>query len=187
MKLTSVENVDVPADLRDEHLRYRRTPFDPECEVDGLPMDDVELLKRYGTWMQALMVGRIKPYTSKQEHFLRVCKGELKPESHMETVWYRYRLEVLYWKAKSAAHRLGATSSISYSDVRNQFVHLARAGHGGACEWLAKQEKSLQRGESKSPRVDWPSGESGSYGGRSIFDWPYPLTHEVNGGVVQPY
>jgi len=50
---------------------------------------EVEVLRRYGFWMEALATGRVQPATPAQEHFCHVCRGEVKPETLYERAWLR--------------------------------------------------------------------------------------------------
>ena len=48
-------------------------------------------LHRYGEWMLALEMGAITPTTTDQEHFVRVCRGELDPVTPIEKTWVSYK------------------------------------------------------------------------------------------------
>lgn len=50
---------------------------------------EVEILRRYGFWLEALAQGRIQPMTPAQEHFCQVCRDEAKPETRYEWAWRR--------------------------------------------------------------------------------------------------
>lgn len=50
---------------------------------------ELEVLRRYGFWLEALAERKILPSTPAQEHFCRVVRGEAKPETLYERAWMR--------------------------------------------------------------------------------------------------
>jgi uncharacterized protein YifE (UPF0438 family) len=93
-------------DLRDLHKRYVRRRFHPECRLEGFPAQEIEVIERYGSWLEALMKETIQPFTEDQKRFIAMCKGERKAESMFEVIWRKYRLEVLYNEDYNEALRM---------------------------------------------------------------------------------
>jgi len=83
--------------------RYFQKPFIIRCVKlhDLFTEEEIDLLKRYGNWMKALMDGEIEPDTERQKHFVKVCRGEIEPETPYERIWMRYLFR-LKWEADPA-------------------------------------------------------------------------------------
>ena len=50
---------------------------------------EVELLSRYGFWLEALVQRQIQPITPAQERFVMMHAGEAEPESAFERAWWK--------------------------------------------------------------------------------------------------
>jgi uncharacterized protein YifE (UPF0438 family) len=75
-----------------DHLAYlRRRPFVFSCSTAVFPLDELEALREYGNWLEALAAGTIKPVTGEQEHFLKVDRDEAAPETVCERAWVRLK------------------------------------------------------------------------------------------------
>lgn len=59
---------------------------------------EIETLKRYGSAFERLMNGERIPQTPAQEHFIKACRGEVKPETKYEKIWCKY-LARLQWES----------------------------------------------------------------------------------------
>jgi uncharacterized protein YifE (UPF0438 family) len=75
----------------DKHRQLRRSPFQPEIELDLFTADEEKLLHSYGTWLRGLDEGTLQPTTDEQKRFVRVCRGEVEPGSLYERVWVKYQ------------------------------------------------------------------------------------------------
>ena len=60
-------------------------------QTEILPEGGIEILERYGYWMEALLQGSIQPTTPEQERFIKVANDELDAESSFERVWWIYK------------------------------------------------------------------------------------------------
>lgn len=75
-----------------DHLMYlRRRPFAFRCSTAVFPPDELDALAEYGNWLEALAAGAIQPVTAEQEHFLRVDREEVEPETLCERAWVRLK------------------------------------------------------------------------------------------------
>jgi uncharacterized protein YifE (UPF0438 family) len=75
-----------------EHLVYlQRRPFNFDCSTAVFPPEELQALKEYGNWLEALASGAIAPVTAEQEHFLRVDREEAKPTTVSEQAWVRLK------------------------------------------------------------------------------------------------
>ncbi len=78
----------VPAD----HLEYlNRRPFALRCSAAVFPADELQTLRDYGNWLEALATGVIQPVTAEQKHFLKVEQGAAEPRTDCERAWVRLR------------------------------------------------------------------------------------------------
>ncbi len=63
-----------------------------ELHVSGTHVfsaEELQVLHRYGFWLEALAEGRIEPTTAAQEQFCLVVRGEAKPQTLHERAWMR--------------------------------------------------------------------------------------------------
>jgi hypothetical protein len=75
-----------------ELLSKGREPFDLGIErFEMFSSEERFILSRYGTWLQALEESKIEPITADQQRFLKVCCGEVEPESQFEILWWKLR------------------------------------------------------------------------------------------------
>jgi|SRR5581483_3260169 len=90
----------------DDHRGYlMRQDFVLDCAAPNFTAEDRKLLTRYGHWLTALVAGHIRPFTTAQEHFLKVASGEAQPTNEFERAWVklieRRKFET---EARSAPH-----------------------------------------------------------------------------------
>lgn len=81
-----------------EHLSLLRTPLKlipPLMEFSGC---ERELLRKYGTWLNALASGKLHPITDAQTQFVAVARGRQTPETEFELVWTKYSKALGLWK-----------------------------------------------------------------------------------------
>ena len=78
--------------------RYFEKPLVPLCSADVFAEEEIQLLRKYGNWMKALMDGEIAPGSVEQERFVKVCRSEAEPLSLYERIWTRYLFR-LKWEA----------------------------------------------------------------------------------------
>ncbi len=50
---------------------------------------EMEILRRYGYWLEALADGTIPPVTPLQEQFVRVSTNQAKPSTIFEEAWWK--------------------------------------------------------------------------------------------------
>jgi hypothetical protein len=82
------------------HLEYRMIRFKPNVPPTLFSSSEIELLSAYGSWFAALMRGDIFPETKEQEYFVKVCHGNVEPESELEQLWVRY-LKRKMWESEN--------------------------------------------------------------------------------------
>lgn len=119
----------------EEHKTYLHEEFRPEVPIDGYGEDEKVILRKYGSWLKALMLREIEPVTDEQRYFLQMCYGETHPRSAIQRVWKKYQLDVMYKIAYKMATEI-ADNAFSYAQVVNYFVKLEQQGHHAAIEWL---------------------------------------------------
>jgi len=75
-----------------DHLVYlRRGPFIFGCATEIFPADELEALKEFGNWLEALATGAIQPLTAAHLQFLKVDRDEAEPETVSERAWTRLK------------------------------------------------------------------------------------------------
>jgi uncharacterized protein YifE (UPF0438 family) len=52
---------------------------------------ELGLLQRRGHWLEGLDLAAIAPVTVAQERFVKVCRGELRPETEFERAWMKLK------------------------------------------------------------------------------------------------
>lgn len=71
-----------------EHLIYLgKENFPVKCSTAIFTDEEIELLKRYGNWFEALGMRKIRALTKDQEQFVSVCQGERAPVGKYEKIW----------------------------------------------------------------------------------------------------
>lgn len=75
---------------REEHIKYRQIKF--ECVIMNpiLSKEDLEILKEYGTWMEALFLKKIEPLNEKQAEFCRQLLLNKPPEEKFANIFWKY-------------------------------------------------------------------------------------------------
>ncbi len=109
-------------------LDFRRLPFDLQCDETSFSGEDREKLRKYGSWMHALMQGFIAPTTPAQDAFVECCQGKRVAETEFEVLWKTYRLQVLFERVQRMEKSL-VDGSREYAEVRREYARLARMGY----------------------------------------------------------
>lgn len=77
-----------------DHWRFlARHDYSIPCDANLEHCTDAELglLKKYGTWMEAMEQGLLTPITSGQRHFLLVCEGREAPATEFAIAWQKLK------------------------------------------------------------------------------------------------
>ena len=77
-------------DRIEQHRALLRVPFQPDRAIVGLEPEEWATLNRYGSWLQALAHGAIRPFTAAQEHFVSVAQRGQPPVTEWELLWCKY-------------------------------------------------------------------------------------------------
>lgn len=95
--------------LPPEHKQYLNTPFRLRCDEASLDDEDVQLLKKFGSWLRALSLGDIEPITDEQISFQKDCDqfrymkafemkafidGRSPFSNKAEGAWFRYLYQI---------------------------------------------------------------------------------------------
>lgn len=75
---------------REEHLKYRKLPFDCIFMKPILATKDYEFLCEYGAWMKALYNRDIFPITDAQRYFCEAIKQPIPPKGRYAHIFWRY-------------------------------------------------------------------------------------------------
>ena len=81
----------IPPIPSDHLVHLQRRPFVFGCSTAVFPPDELEALREYGNWLEALAAGTIKPVTDEQKHFLQVDRDQAAPETVCERAWVRLK------------------------------------------------------------------------------------------------
>ena len=74
------------------HKEYLRQPFAIEQDVArGMSSQDIDLLKKYGCWLEALESGALPIISKAQRHFVEAVNGRTIPTTSHEKAWIRYK------------------------------------------------------------------------------------------------
>ena len=73
-----------------QSARSRPRNFHLDCFPFIFSIEELEILEKKGHMMKALSDGTQYPSSSEEKSFVRVCKGQSSPTSHMETAWIKY-------------------------------------------------------------------------------------------------
>lgn len=78
-KFDSLVDIHYYAEKKVEHLELLKKPFIIDSEIQNqLSASDVDKICKYGTWMQALVIGTLRPITDMQKEFIASArKGDI--------------------------------------------------------------------------------------------------------------
>ena len=87
-------------DLEQQHLAYLKEKgiFDIRIELSTLYTEQIDFLKQYGHWLEALSNGTLQPFTNLQKAFIEVANKKCNPITPEEKVWFTYCFRVEYVK-----------------------------------------------------------------------------------------
>ena len=122
----------------EKHKEYLRLRFSPEIPLDAFDKEESDIILKYGSWLNALMRGKIIPFTKEQVHFVGMCNGKVSPKTKIEIIWRRYRLEVLFKNTLKMDKAL-SNGQGSYAKVRKSMEKIAKMGCENARKWLRKE------------------------------------------------
>jgi uncharacterized protein YifE (UPF0438 family) len=81
-----------------EHLDYlEKQDYPLRCSVEIFESDELNLLSRYGFWIEALVEGIITPTTDEQKRLIDVHAGKVEPINLQERAW-RKLVERRIWE-----------------------------------------------------------------------------------------
>ena|ERR1700679_1200637 len=81
-----------------EHRVYlAKHDYPLECSEEIFESDELNLLKRYGFWIEALVNGVISPTTDEQKRLIDVHAGKVEPINLQERAW-RKLIERRMWE-----------------------------------------------------------------------------------------
>lgn len=84
----SIEYLPIPE--KEKHLKLLNVKFHIGCSNAIFNKEELELLEKYGSWLEALYLRKINPITKKQEHFLEEIESDSMPENKLSRTWYKY-------------------------------------------------------------------------------------------------
>ncbi|MDN3203778.1 DUF413 domain-containing protein [Algoriphagus sediminis] len=75
-----------------DHLRYlhQSGEFTIDVSLAIFSPEEIENLRRFGHWYEALTLGLIEPVSEPQKEFIRSARGEKSPTTEHEIAWYKY-------------------------------------------------------------------------------------------------
>jgi uncharacterized protein YifE (UPF0438 family) len=102
-------------DDKAEHFKFLNKKFKINCSSEIFTQEEISLLEKYGSWLNALFSGEIKPVTKQQENIIAIIKKGDIPENAIAKVWYKYIKRVDIEK------RLGDKLKVRYQPENNDF------------------------------------------------------------------
>jgi hypothetical protein len=76
------------------HRALIRLPYDLRIyALSVFTESEIQLLRKYGTWLEALAESRIAPLSDAQSAFVSVCEGTAPARTEFEKVWHKYQLQ----------------------------------------------------------------------------------------------
>jgi uncharacterized protein YifE (UPF0438 family) len=158
---------------KQDHINARRRPYSVACDKSIFDEDELELLSRYGSWLEALTTGKLVPYSDAQQRFVDMHRGRAAPLSKYEKVWYKYQAQRIFELARSLDKQIEThgSAALDYYGIRALYFRAAALGHPKA---HAKMGHLLGEG------VSWVSLELPELTGRAI---PRPRRDASLGGL----
>jgi uncharacterized protein YifE (UPF0438 family) len=118
--------------------RFHGPPETSPGDQGDVTLDEADYLDRWGTWMNALERGFIKPMTPAQEHFVSCIRGDVPAETFAERLWRRYQE-----KRKGSVHECAAlkAEAAGITGPRPAWLESPKFGYPGWIDLeVAKQE-----------------------------------------------
>lgn len=103
------------SNLDKHHFFLKKKNFTINCSPVIFADAELQLLKTYGNWLQALAYGDILPVSEAQEQFIQVSQRQLPPKTAMETAWYKYQ------RRRQLEQQKGAQLKQQYKFVDDSF------------------------------------------------------------------
>ena len=75
---------------RDKHLHYRGKRLECSFMRPICSKAEVQVLEKYGAWMEALYHEKITPITNRQKQFCRHIKSDTPPEEFYALLFWKY-------------------------------------------------------------------------------------------------
>ena len=81
---------------KERHLKYLNIRYQINCSKIIFTKEEIEILEKYGSWLEALFLRKISPITLKQRVFLEELDKNTIPENEYVKVWFKYikRIEI---------------------------------------------------------------------------------------------
>lgn len=78
---------------KEEHIRLIRVKgdFTVDCSHQIFSTEELETLRKFGHWFEALETGELKPITERQFRFVDITQGKEMPFSLEEKAWFKYK------------------------------------------------------------------------------------------------
>jgi uncharacterized protein YifE (UPF0438 family) len=87
--------------LAEHRIYLAKQDYPLECSVEIFENDELNLLSRYGFWIEALVNGVILPTTDEQKRLINVHAGKVEPINLQERAW-RKLIERRMWEKRVA-------------------------------------------------------------------------------------
>ena len=108
--------------LQDHKLYIKeKGDFIVDCSHAIFSRDELQDLKKYGHWYQALANGVLKPITDSQSKFVMVATNQTKPITPAEWNWFRYS------HRKALEEKPGNALNANYKIEEDTFYNRAMA------------------------------------------------------------
>ena len=75
---------------KQEHIKYRKIPFDCSIMKPVLSKEEFDILVAYGTWMDAIHLKKIDPITEKQRAFCVQIALDTPPKEKFALIFWKY-------------------------------------------------------------------------------------------------
>jgi uncharacterized protein YifE (UPF0438 family) len=85
---------------KQKHFAYikEKGPFEISFDFPMLNTEQINFLKKYGHWLDALSKGILEPFTDLQKAFIEVAHNERSPVTPEEKSWFTYCFRLEYDK-----------------------------------------------------------------------------------------
>lgn len=100
---------------KEKHLNYLKNKFRINCSKQIFNTHEIELLEKYGSWLEALFLQKIKPITNNQKTFLEQINNNELPNDDIAKVWFKYI------KRKEIENKPDNRLNIQYTMDNNDF------------------------------------------------------------------
>lgn len=132
--------------ILDAHRSYLWADFRLDVSIDHYREEERQLLNRFGALLNWLTNGH-ESMSKHETRFVDMCLGKVAPQGPVESVWKKYRLDLMYLIARKMEADSARNGEYVFDEYKPRFIQLAYHGHNESQAWVRKECPKLTDAE----------------------------------------